>query len=160
MLLSPFARVPFAERLATYMTLLRSNFTDLNPAEKYARTQRIMFSMTWHDISCGVRMVCSECPIALMLKRYIKAEYQVFVGPTVISFGISVMHSDNPDHAFSYRIATPEYARAFISDFDLGRRPTPIQFPLDIPEAMLKPAFLNSHNTTNPKTDHEHHTAS
>lgn len=158
MLLSPFTRVPFAERLATYMTLLRCYFTPENPAEKYARTQRVVLMMTWHDISWGVRGQCSECPLALMLKRYLKEEYTPLVGLTVVS----MCHKS--DREFSLAIATPVIGRDFIRAFDDQRRPTPIQFPLDIPEVMLKPAFLNSQSnqtltdTTNPKADHDPHT--
>lgn len=142
MLLSPFARVSFAERLKTYMTLLTHHYTPENPAEKYARAQQVRVKLNYLDISCGIPMVCSECPIARALNRMLKDGFKALVGPTVIAI------VKDSDREFHYPLPTPGTARHFIYTFDRYQEVDPIDFPLEIPEAMLKDGFLNSRETT------------
>lgn len=79
--------------------------------------------VTQEDINTGMQDVCQHCPIALAIKRALKAELV-----SVYNFSIHVFIS-NSEMSYKYRVTDAIYS--FIERFDEGVKVEPFSFNLE-----------------------------
>lgn len=96
----------------------------------------IQLNITQSDIDNGKQDSCTQCPIALSLKRRVKPEYRVLVSTD----HIEIVPADVPyfynDDISEYPIS--QHIKEFINRFDHGVEERPHQFKVSLPEGVLK----------------------
>jgi hypothetical protein len=90
--------------------------------------------VTQRDITSGVVEDPEACPVARGIRRLVKRGVTVFV---MGDDGVEFIHKDK-----TVRRKLPAKAKDFIFDFDdvdgMGAAVQPIEFEMNIPEALLK----------------------
>lgn len=94
----------------------------------------VRIDVTNADISNGVRLECTSCPVALAIDKLLKPIFQASVHSGYIILYRHEFHNYNDAEVIG---SLDKSVRSFIKRFDINGYVEPFTFELDIPDKFL-----------------------